>query len=221
MQHLAVVFPRCVDDRAPGAAVAAREGARPRRLGPSRRLPRARRDARAVDSAPSRREVDVRELLASGAARHLERSPTGTPTNGSSPRPTSGSCRRDVDPEIPDDTTWHPVEHLPRMAFDHGEIVLAGRERLRAKLSYMNLGFALAPPDLHDPGAARPVHRGARARGLGDEPPARPRPPRAARGHRRAALPGPHGGRPATRRRASTRRSSAITDQFAVLRPPG
>ena len=31
------------------------------------------------------------------------------------------------------------------MAFDHEAIVLAGRERLRAKLSYTNLGFALAP----------------------------------------------------------------------------
>ena len=31
------------------------------------------------------------------------------------------------------------------MAFDHGAIALAGRERLRAKLSYTNIGFALAP----------------------------------------------------------------------------
>ena len=31
------------------------------------------------------------------------------------------------------------------MAFDHEGIALAGRERLRAKLSYTNLGFALAP----------------------------------------------------------------------------
>ena len=34
---------------------------------------------------------------------------------------------------------------LPPMAFDHGAIALAGRDRLRAKLSYTNLGFALAP----------------------------------------------------------------------------
>ena len=31
------------------------------------------------------------------------------------------------------------------LAFDHEAIVLAGRERLRAKLSYTNIGFALAP----------------------------------------------------------------------------
>ena len=38
-----------------------------------------------------------------------------------------------------------PSTTCPPLAFDHGAIVLAGRERLRAKLSYTNLGFALAP----------------------------------------------------------------------------
>src|SRR4029077_11947712 len=52
-----------------------------------------------------------------------------------------------VDPELPPDTAWHPVVALPSCAFDHREIVLAGRERLRAKLSYTNIGFALAPPE--------------------------------------------------------------------------
>ena len=51
-----------------------------------------------------------------------------------------------LDPDIPADTRWHPVDELPATAFDHGEIVLAGRERLRGKLSYSNAGFALAPP---------------------------------------------------------------------------
>ena len=50
-----------------------------------------------------------------------------------------------VDPQLPEDTSWHPVDDLPPLAFDHGEIVLAGRERLRGKLSYTNVGFALAP----------------------------------------------------------------------------
>src|ERR671916_1415610 len=50
-----------------------------------------------------------------------------------------------LDPELPGDTAWHPVEELPELAFDHEAIVLAGRERLRAKLSYTNIGFALAP----------------------------------------------------------------------------
>src|SRR5918992_51456 len=51
-----------------------------------------------------------------------------------------------VDPGVPEDTAWHPVDDLPQLAFDHLAIVLAARERLRAKLSYTNIGFALAPP---------------------------------------------------------------------------
>src|SRR5439155_22487701 len=56
-----------------------------------------------------------------------------------------GLVPSDLDPELPGDSDWHPVEELPDLAFDHHAIVLAGRERLRAKLSYTNLGFALAP----------------------------------------------------------------------------
>jgi len=48
-------------------------------------------------------------------------------------------------PRLPSDTTWHPVDELPECAFDHGSIVGSARERLRAKLSYTNIGFALAP----------------------------------------------------------------------------
>jgi ADP-ribose pyrophosphatase YjhB (NUDIX family) len=51
----------------------------------------------------------------------------------------------DVEPRIPRDTAWHCVEHLPPTAFDHGSIAESGRDRLRAKLSYTNIGFALAP----------------------------------------------------------------------------
>src|SRR3954454_6676028 len=50
-----------------------------------------------------------------------------------------------ADPSVPEDTAWHPVHDLPPMAFDHESITLSGRERLRAKLSYTNIGFALAP----------------------------------------------------------------------------
>ncbi|WP_210769708.1 NUDIX hydrolase [Qaidamihabitans albus] len=52
-----------------------------------------------------------------------------------------------ADPEVPEDTAWHPVDALPRTAFDHEAIVLRARERLRAKLSYTNIGFALAPAE--------------------------------------------------------------------------
>ena len=50
-----------------------------------------------------------------------------------------------VDPSVPDDTSWHPVDDLPATAFDHGAIVHSARDRLRGKLSYSNIGFALAP----------------------------------------------------------------------------
>jgi len=49
-------------------------------------------------------------------------------------------------PRLPADTGWHPVDCLPACAFDHESIIASGRERLRAKLSYTNIGFALAPP---------------------------------------------------------------------------
>ncbi|OMC43123.1 NUDIX domain-containing protein [Mycobacterium sp. IS-1264] len=48
-------------------------------------------------------------------------------------------------PELPPDTRWHPVNALPPMAFDHGPMVTHAHARLVAKLSYTNIGFALAP----------------------------------------------------------------------------
>lgn len=40
-------------------------------------------------------------------------------------------------------TVWAPVAELPELGFDHGATVTEAVERLRAKLSYTNLGFAL------------------------------------------------------------------------------
>src|SRR5690242_8999715 len=51
-----------------------------------------------------------------------------------------------LDPKVPEDTRWHPLDELPDLAYDHEEILGSARERLRGKLSYTNLGFALAPP---------------------------------------------------------------------------
>jgi 8-oxo-dGTP diphosphatase len=51
----------------------------------------------------------------------------------------------DAQPKLPADTAWHPVDDLPETAFDHGSIIGSARERLRAKLSYTNIGFALSP----------------------------------------------------------------------------
>jgi 8-oxo-dGTP diphosphatase len=123
-----------------------------------------------------------------------------------------------VDPELPADTAWHPVSALPELAFDH-EITLAGRERLRAKLSYTNIGFALAPAEFtiselrdlyaaalgHDVSATN-LQRVLLRRGVIE-----------ATGERRAS--GRGGGRPAAVFRFHSRELE-VTDEFAVLRPP-
>ena len=125
-----------------------------------------------------------------------------------------------IDPAVPDDTDWHPVGDLPALAFDHDEVVLAGRERLRAKLSYTNIGFALAPPAFtiselraiyqaalgHDVSATNLQRVLLRRRLL--EPTGEARPP------------GRSGGRPAAMFRFRSGELE-VTDQFAVLRPPG
>src|SRR6266516_3689923 len=89
-------------------------------------------------------KVDVRELS------HLEQietlsDPDRDPREWQIATAYLGLVPTGVDPELPADTAWHPVSALPELAFDHREITLAGRERLRAKLSYTNIGFALAP----------------------------------------------------------------------------
>ncbi|MDQ4082181.1 MAG: NUDIX domain-containing protein [Actinomycetota bacterium] len=126
----------------------------------------------------------------------------------------------DVDPGVPEDTTWHPVDDLPELAFDHAAITFTARERLRAKLSYTNVGFALAPPSFTI-SELRALYRAA----LGH--------PVSATNLQRVLLrrrlleptgsyraPGRAGGRPAVIFRFR-RRTLEVTDQFAVLRPPG
>ncbi|WP_276313896.1 NUDIX hydrolase [Solihabitans fulvus] len=126
----------------------------------------------------------------------------------------------DNDPELPNDTSWYPVEALPDTAFDHEAIVLRARNRLRAKLSYTNLGFALAAPEftvsalreLYSAAlgyrvSATNLQRVLSRRGLLEPT-----------GH--TAPPGPSGGRPAALFRF-TAGGILVTDPFAVLRPPG
>jgi len=125
----------------------------------------------------------------------------------------------DLDPALPDDTRWHPVDELPQMAFDHGPIVLAGRERLRGKLSYTNVGFALAPPQFTI-SELRLLYRAA----LGHDVSATNLQRVLVRRHLLVATgtrrePGPSGGRPAALYGFRSRELE-ITDQFAVLRPP-
>src|SRR6185436_20377296 len=72
-------------------------------------------------------KVDVREVS------HLEQLATyGEPRRVPSARELAtaylGLVQLGLDPDVPEDTRWHPVDELPEMAFDHGAIVLAGRE---------------------------------------------------------------------------------------------
>ena len=50
-------------------------------------------------------------------------------------------------PQLPSDTEWVPVSHLPHTTADHADIIAAARQRLVSKLGYTNLGFALSPPE--------------------------------------------------------------------------
>jgi 8-oxo-dGTP diphosphatase len=124
-----------------------------------------------------------------------------------------------VDPRVPPDTRWHPVDALPETGFDHGTIVEAGRERLRGKLSYSNIGFALAPGhftlaelrDVYEAALGYEVSATNLKRVLLRRGAIEPV------GRRRAH--GPAGGRPAELYRFPPRWLE-VTDPFAVLRPP-
>jgi ADP-ribose pyrophosphatase YjhB (NUDIX family) len=103
---------------------------------------------------------------------------------------------------------------------DERELVDAARARLRAKLSYTNVGFALAP-ETFTISELRDVYVAA----LGHDVSAtnlqrvllRRHVLQGVDGHR---APGHAGGRPAALFRFASRQL-AITDEFAALRPPG
>jgi ADP-ribose pyrophosphatase YjhB (NUDIX family) len=163
-------------------------------------------------------KVDVRELS------HLEQletrsDPQRNPGRRELATAYLGLVPSGIDPEVPEDTRWHPLDELPELAYDHEAILLSARERLRAKLSYTNLGFGLAPPsftlaelrDLYAAALGHPVsatnlQRVLLRRELLEET-----------GERRRY--GSGGGRPAAIYRFRSRRLE-VTDQFAVLRPP-
>ncbi len=130
-----------------------------------------------------------------------------------------GVVASDLDPTLPDDTRWHPVDGHPIMAFDYEDIVLTARERLRAKLSYTNIGFALSPPtftmselrDIYRAALGHPVSATNLQRVLVRRGELEPT------GNRRPS--GAGGGRPAAEFRFRSRELE-VTDPFAVLRPP-
>jgi ADP-ribose pyrophosphatase YjhB (NUDIX family) len=157
-------------------------------------------------------KVDVREVA------HLEQ----LETRGVGPALVTsylGLVPAGVDAAVPADTAWHPLDELPPLAFDHGAIVLAGRARLRAKLSYTNVGFALAP-ETFTISELRDVYRAALGHDVSATNLQRVLLRRGVllqTGERRG--PGRAGGRPAAVFRFRSR-DLEITDQFAVLRPP-
>lgn len=121
-------------------------------------------------------------------------------------------------PHLPDSASWLDTTVLPAMAFDHASIVQSAIERLRSKLSYSNLGFALAPPqftiaqlrdiyatalgrDISATNLQRVLQRRGQLEPTGD-----------------TAHPSSAGGRPAARFRFRHQQLE-ITDPFAVLRP--
>jgi ADP-ribose pyrophosphatase YjhB (NUDIX family) len=163
-------------------------------------------------------KVDVRDLT------HIEQLETRSDP-GRNPRAWElataylGLVPSGIDPVIPADTAWHAVDDLPRAAFDHGEIVDDGLQRLRAKLSYTNVGFALAP-EIFTLSELRAIYVAA----LGHDV--------SATNLQRVLLrrnvlertgskrePGRSGGRPAELFRFRSRQLE-VTDPFAVLRPP-
>lgn len=131
-----------------------------------------------------------------------------------------GLVPTDADPSLPADTRWHPVDELPPTALDHGVIIERARGRLRAKLSYTNIGFALAPAEFtiaelrrvyatalgHDVDPTN-LHRILLRRGMLE--------PTGTTGPRN-----PVGGRPAALHRF-TIAELRVTDPFAAFRPPG
>jgi ADP-ribose pyrophosphatase YjhB (NUDIX family) len=164
-------------------------------------------------------KVDLRELA------HLEQlavfsDPDRVPGDRTIASTFLGLVPSPATPELPSDTRWHPVSDLPPMAFDHGPMVDHAHNRLVAKLSYTNIGFALAPGefalstlrDIYSAALGHPVDATNLQRVL----------------ERRhvitrtgtTARSGRSGGRPAALYRFADARYR-VTDEFAALRPPG
>lgn len=164
-------------------------------------------------------KVDLRELL------HLEQlavfsDPHRVPGTRMIASTFLGLVPSPATPELPPDTRWHPVSALPEMAFDHGPMVTHARTRLVAKMSYTNIGFALAPAEF-----ALSTLRDIYGAALGHQVDATNLQRVLAR--RAVIIPtgttaqsGRSGGRPAALYRFTDSRLR-VTDEFAALRPPG
>ena len=125
-----------------------------------------------------------------------------------------------ADPRLPADTAWHPVHALPETALDHGNIAERAHRRLQAKLSYTNIGFALAPAEF-TVGELRRIYAAVLEH---DVDPTNLQRILTRRGMLEptgsTAPTGPAGGRPAAMFRFSVRGRYRVTDPFAAFRPP-
>ena len=123
------------------------------------------------------------------------------------------------EPALPPDTAWHPVAELPAIAFGHDGAVHRAHDRLRGKLSYSNIAFALAPERftlrelaaLYEAVLGYAVSPTNLGRVLGRDGLL------VATGEHRAA--GSAGGRPATEF-AFARRELVVSRPLAAFRPP-
>jgi 8-oxo-dGTP diphosphatase len=164
-------------------------------------------------------KVDLREVA------HLEQlavfsEPTRLPGTRTIASTFLGLVPSPAVPELPPDTRWHPVATLPPMAFDHGPMVAHARTRLAAKMSYTNIGFALAPTafamstlrDIYSAALDYQVDTTNLQRVLTRRGVITPT--------GTVAQSGRSGGRPAALYRF-TDAQLRVTDEFAALRPPG
>jgi hypothetical protein len=173
----------------------------------------------ALPSAPLARGESLEAALAravdTSALAHLEQLETRVRADGDLVTAYLGLARSDT--EL--DGRWSGVGRLPRLGRDDAAIVSAAQGRLRAKLSYTNIGFALAPATFtiselrqvyvaglgHDVAATNLqrvlLRRGVLERIEGLRPSGR------------------SGGRPAAVFRFASQRLE-VTDAFATLRPP-
>lgn len=155
--------------------------------------------ARAVDLAPLAHVEQLETLSGAGGVvtAYLGLVPSDAPPNGA----------------------WTAMDDLPRLGADEAAILAASRARLRAKLSYTNLAFALAPSTFtiselraiyvaalaHDVSATN-LQRVLLRRRVLEQVEGRREPGRA-------------GGRPAALFRFAARRLE-VTDEFAAFGPP-
>jgi 8-oxo-dGTP diphosphatase len=163
-------------------------------------------------------KVDLREVA------HLEQlavfsEPNRVPGDRTIASTFLGLVPSPATPELPPDTHWHPVNALPPMAFDHRTMVEHARTRLVAKMSYTNIGFALAPrefalstlKDVYDAALGYQVDATNLQRVLARRGVITPT--------GTTAKSGRSGGRPAALYRF-TEAQYRVTDEFAALRPP-